>query len=103
LSKYLTDQLKHPYRRLKDLTNRFGGAEKSLLLFYEKGGKLNFHRDSSEYPKTAFSFSYENFEFIYDGQKYDCKKGKIYTFNSKLIHGIKRIENNRWCLVWWKL
>ena len=90
------------YGRFEDLINKIEGYEKSLLLFYKKGGKLRLHRDNSEYPKTAFSLSSEDFEFIYHGKKYNCKKGEIYSFNSKLIHGIERIEKDRWALIWWK-
>ncbi|MDE5088072.1 MAG: hypothetical protein O4805_13365 [Trichodesmium sp. St16_bin2-tuft] len=31
----------------------------------------------------------------------NAKRGGVYTFNSKLIHGIEKIESDRWCLVWW--
>ena len=89
------------YLRFEEIINKFGGCSKSLLLFYKKGGQLRLHRDSSEYGKVAYSISSKDFEFIFNGDKYNCRKGYVYSFNSKLVHGIERIKDDRWCLVWW--
>ncbi|MDE5084266.1 MAG: hypothetical protein O4803_01585 [Trichodesmium sp. St15_bin1_1] len=99
---WMSDDFYGVHARIENLINRFGKYEQSLLFFTEKSGSVRLHRDSKDFGKTAFSVSSIDFEFIHHNQRYQCKAGNVYTFNSKLIHGIEKIESDRWCLVWWR-
>ncbi|MEA5498024.1 hypothetical protein [Limnoraphis robusta] len=84
------------------LINRFCEPETILLLKYEINGGLKLHRDSGV-GKTAYTLSSVDFEFSWDGKLYKCKAGDIYSFDGKKLHGLnKKLNSERWCLVWWE-
>jgi hypothetical protein len=84
------------------LINRFCEPETILLLKYEIGGGLKLHRDSGT-GKIAYSLSSVDFEFNWNEKLYRCKAGEIYKFNGKKLHGLnKKLNQERWCLVWWE-
>lgn len=74
----------------------------ALLLKYELGGGIKMHRDSSGYGRQAAIVSSCGYQFSHGKEKYDCKEGVVYQFDSKVLHGVKSCQE-RWSLAWWKL
>ncbi len=74
----------------------------SLLCFYETGGGIRSHRDSSGYGSTAYALSSTDYTFIHDGDRYECKAGIIYQFESKKLHEVPPVQESRWALIWWE-
>ena len=93
----------HWDERMDKIASRFCPDWKlSLLCFYEIGGGIKSHRDSSGYGENAFALSSTDYTFIHDGNKYDCQAGCIYHFNSKKLHSIPSLHWDRWALIWWE-
>jgi hypothetical protein len=73
-----------------------------LLCFYEKGGGILPHRDSKGYGTEAFCLSSTDYIFVHDEEKYECRAGVIYQFDSKKVHSVPPLKEERWCLLWWE-
>jgi hypothetical protein len=91
-------------KRLWRLIERFVKKEEVkqvLLMKYYKNGKLGLHRDKGKH-RMVWSLSSTDFNFIWNGDEYECNKGYIYNFDGKMIHGLKGTVSDRWCLCWWR-
>jgi hypothetical protein len=84
-----------------------------LLLFYQPGVKINLHRDHTVFSPTAVSINlgeatFLMAEMVKKGAKlqpeyYHLTDGEVIKFNSKILHGIKAVNKERWCIVFWHL
>ncbi|NEO22127.1 MULTISPECIES: hypothetical protein [unclassified Moorena] len=93
----------HYDERMDKLASRFCPDWKlSLLCKYGKGGGVRLHRDASIYGRQAFVLSSTDYLFIIDGLEYSCKGGIIYQFDSKKLHSVPPLEEQRWALIWWE-
>jgi hypothetical protein len=78
----------------------------SVLLYkYDVGCELKSHidRDIFDDKVVVVNISVDdlfggNVEFFYDGRNEILSNGEIIEFNNKLIHGIKKVNNERWSL-----
>ncbi|NEP36021.1 hypothetical protein [Moorena sp. SIO3B2] len=93
----------HTDARMDKLASRFCPNWKlSLLCKYAKGGGVKSHRDASIYGSRAFVVSSTDYLFIIDGLEHKCKGGVIYEFNSKKLHSVPPLADQRWALIWWE-
>ena len=89
--------------RMDALAKRFTPNWKlALLCLYGKGGGIKLHRDSTAYGNVATAVSSTAYIFQHDNNRYECKAGHIYQFNSKLPHAVEPLAEERWALIWWE-
>jgi hypothetical protein len=91
-------------KRMWRLIERFVTREEVkqvLLMKYYKNGKLGLHRDKGKH-RFVWSLSSKDFNFIWNGNEYECEERCIYNFDGKMIHGLQGEVSDRWVLCWWK-
>lgn len=78
----------------------------SILIYkYSVGCKLDLHVDRNVFDDKVIVINIcnenlfgEGTNFIYDGRKYNLRNGEIIKFDNKKLHGVEKVESERWSL-----
>lgn len=100
--------------RLEALGDRvLANFDIGLLLLYQQGVKINLHRDHTVFSATTVSVNlgeatFLMAEMVQKGEKlqpqyYHLTDGDVIRFNCKILHGIKAVNKERWCIIFWHL
>ena len=85
----------------------WGGEDWNSVLFlkYEEGVELKDHVDRKVFNNKVVvvniskdSFLGENVEFNYGGKLEVLSNGEVIEFNNQVVHGVRRVESERWSL-----
>ncbi|MBD2666691.1 hypothetical protein [Richelia sinica] len=78
----------------------------SILLYkYQAGCSLKNHIDREIFHNKVIVVNISqdslfggNIEFYYDGNIYKLSNGEVIEFNNKVIHGVRKVNHERWSL-----
>ena len=84
-----------------------------LVLLYPKGTRINLHRDHTVFEKIGVGINLGNATFITaetprKGETikpiyYPLNDGDCYQFDTKQLHGIESVKEERWGIYFWHL
>lgn len=90
--------------RLESLGNRvLSNFDIGLLLFYPKGIEIKPHRDHTVFDTMAVCINLGKANFFIGEENYNLSDGEIIKFNCKIVHGVQKVDQNRWSIIFWHL
>ncbi len=76
-----------------------------MIYKYKVGCELKLHVDRNIFDDRVVLINVCNEDlfgkgtsFIYDGIKYNIKNGEVIEFDNKKLHGVEKVDSERWSL-----